>query len=159
MLRKLFLFAVVLSSFAAVFAQKETEPVNASQITKVKLPAGAVRIPPSSIPAEVNGGFEEIIAASGGKIVGGEREVLAWTGGGYKKGGAPNLVKQIENILKAQGWECEVGVRESGVTFFSALRESPSRRAVLGFFVAGKDGLLLALMEVLPADSVSQNKS
>jgi hypothetical protein len=159
MLRKLFLFTLILLSFSAIFAQEETEPVSASVLTKMKLPAGAARVLPSSVPAKINRGFEEIIGVGKGKIVGGEREVLAWMGGSYKKVSAPNLVKQIENNLKEQGWEYEVGAQESSITFFSALRETPSRRAVLGFFVADKDGLLLAWTEVLSADSASQNNS
>jgi hypothetical protein len=158
MLRKPLLFALILLSFSAIFAQEETQPVSASAITKMKLPAGAVRVQPSSVPAEINSGLKEIIEAGKGKIVGGDREVLAWMGGSYKKGSAPDLVKQIENNLKAQGWEYEVGAETGGVTFFSALRETPARRAVLGFFVADKDGLLLAWTEVLAADSASQNK-
>ena len=159
MLKKLFLFALILLSFSVIFAQEETEPASASAITKMKLPLGAERVLPSSVPAEINSGFEEIIKAGKGKIVGGEREVLAWMGSSYKKGSAPNLVKQIENNLKAQGWEYEVGAQENDVTFFSALRETPSRRAILGFFVTDKDGLLLAWTEVLSADSTSQNNS
>ena len=159
MLKKLFLFALIILSFSTIFAQEETEPASASAITEMKLPSGAARLLPSSIPPEINSGLEEIIEAGKGKIVGGEREVLAWTGGGYKKGSAPNLVKQIENNLKAKGWEYEAGAKESGVTFFSALRESPSKRAVLGFFIADNDGLLLAWTEVLAADSASANKS
>jgi hypothetical protein len=155
MLRKLFLFALILLSFSTIFAQEETEPASASAITKMKLPAGAARVL-SSVPAEINRGLEEIIGMGKGKVVGGDREVLAWMGGSYKKVSAPNLVKQIENTLKAQGWEYEVGAEENGITFFSALRETPSRRAVLGFFVADKDGLLLAWTEVLAADSASQ---
>lgn len=159
MLRKLFLFAFILLSVSSVFAQEETEPASASAITKMKLPVGAVRVLPSSIPAEINNGLEEIIQTGKGKIVGGRREVLAWMGSGYKKGSAPNLVKQIENNLKAQGWEYEVGAEAGGITFFSALSETPTRRAILGFFVTDKDGLLLAWTEVLSADSASQNKS
>lgn len=158
MLKKLLLFALILLSFSAIFAQEETEPVSASAITKMKLPVGAVRVLPQSVPAEINSGLEEIIEAGNGKIVGGNREVLAWMGSSYKKGSAPNLVKQIENNLKAQGWEYEVGAETGGVTFFSALREIPARRAVLGFFVTDKDVLLLAWTEVLTADSASQNK-
>ena len=158
MLRKLFLFALILLSFSTTFAQEETEPASASAITEMKLPAGAVRVLSSSIPAEIKSGLEQIVEAGKGKIVGGEREVLAWTGGGYKKGSAPNLVKQIENNLKAKGWEYEAGAKESSVMFFSALRESPSRRAVLGFFIADNDGLILAWTEVLSADSSSQNE-
>lgn len=159
MLKNLLLFALILLLFSAVLAQEETEPANASAITKMKLPAGAVRVLPSSVPAEINSGLEEIIEAGKGKVVGGNREVLAWMGGNYKKGSAPNLVKQIENNLKAQGWEYEVGARENSITFFSALRENPTRRAVLGFFVTDKDGLLLAWTEVLSADTASQNNS
>jgi hypothetical protein len=125
----------------------------------MKLPVGAARVLQSRVPAEINSGFEEIIEAGKGKIIGGDREVLAWMDNSYKKGSAPNLVKQIENSLRAQGWEYEVGAQTGGVTFFSALRETPKRRAVLGFFVTDKDGLVLAWTEVLSADSASPNKA
>lgn len=150
MFRKLFLFAFVLLSFSVISAQEKSEPASASFIAKVKLPAGAARVF-SGIPAEINRGLEEIIKAGKGTVIGGKREVLFWTGGSRKKG----LVKQIENNLRSQGWEYEVGVEENGVTFFSALRETPTRQAVLGFFVNDRSGLTLALTEVLPANFVS----
>lgn len=157
MLRKLSLFTIILLTFSAVFAQEETEPAGISKITKFKLPTGAARVLPGSVPAEINNSLEQIIESGKGKIVGGEREVLAWTGADYKKTGASNLVRQIENNLKAQGWEYEVGAEEDGVIFFSALRENPSKRAILGFFASDKKALVLAWTEVLAADAASQN--
>lgn len=154
MFGKLFLFVFVLLSFSIISAQEKNEPASASVIANVKLPAGAARVS-SGIPAEINRRLEEIIKAGKGMVVGGKREVLFWTGGRRKQG----LLKQIENNLKAQGWEYEFGVEENGVRFFSALRETPTRQAFLGFFVADRSGLILALTEVLPANFVSQKQS
>ena len=158
MLKKLFLAMLILSTCSTVFAQEKTEPTRLSAITEMNLPSGAGRVLPSSVPAEISSGFEQIIKAGKGKIIGGEREVLAWTGSSYKKGSVANLVKQIENNLRMHGWEYEAGAEEKGITFFSALRERPSKRAVLGFFVVDNSGLLLVWTEVLATDSASQNK-
>lgn len=149
------LFAIILCAVSAAFAQGETEPIRASLVTALSLPDGAQRVLPGSVPEQVTSGLDQIVESGRGKIVGGEREVIAWMGDGYKKGSAANLVKQIETALRADGWTYEAGGTDGGVTFFSVLRESPRRQAVLGFFVADTDGLLLAWTEVLADEAAA----
>ncbi|HSK70815.1 MAG TPA: hypothetical protein VK892_03900 [Pyrinomonadaceae bacterium] len=151
----LLLTAIILSIFTIVPAQEETEPAANSAITEVKLPAGTLRVLPSSVPAEINQGLDKLVEAGEGKIIQGDAEVLAWTGGGYKKASAANLIRQVQTNLQAKGWIYEVGGKEGEVTFFSALKDTPTRRAVLGYYVATDEALVLAWTEVLPANANS----
>ena len=160
-LRVLFTFfwaAVLLGSVSAQ-TKEDYEPTANSSVTSAKLPGGALRVAPGSVPPEINQGLEKIVEAGEGRLVQGEREVLAWTENGYTKARAAGLISQLENNLSASGWKYEVGGREGDVTFFTVLRESPKRRAVVGFFVASDEGLLVAWTEVLQANSSVENKT
>ena len=151
------LFLFVLFGFISIFnftaSAQETESAANSALTEARLPSGAVRILPQSVPAEINQGLEKIVAAGEGKIVQGDSEVLAWTGAGYKKSNAANLMKQIQSNLQAKGWTYEVGEKNDEVTVFSALRETPKKRGVLGFYAMTDDAMVLAWTEILPAGS------
>lgn len=157
----LLLTAVILSIFTTVPAQEETEPAVSSTITEAKLPTGTLRVLPSKVPAEINQGLDKLIEAGEGKIIPGDQEVFAWMGRGYKQANAANLIRQIENNLQAQGWIYEVGGKEGDVVFFSALKDTPTRRAVLGYYIATDEALVLAWTEVLPANANSsvENKT
>jgi hypothetical protein len=155
-----FLSAVLLfGSAAAAQTGEEYEAAASSSLTSAKLPAGALRVLPGSVPAEINQGLEKIVEAGEGKLVQGDSEVLAFAGNGYTKAKAAGLMKQIENNLSAAGWKYEVGGAEGGVTFFTVLRENPTRRAVVGYFVPDADALVLAWTEVLSRDSNSGSNS
>jgi len=143
--------AVLLTTVSGQTAEKEFEPAANSSVTSANLPGGALRVAPSSVPEEINLGLEKIIEASDGKLVQGDSEVLAWTGEGYTKAGSADLLAQLENNLSVAGWKYEVGGKEGEVTFFTALREGAPRRAVVGFFMASDDGLILAWTEVKQA--------
>lgn len=152
--KSFYAIAVILLSFSVIFSQQEeTEPAPKSSLTNAKLPANAERVFPSSVPAEINQGLEKMIEAGEGKIVQGETEVLAWSGGSFKKSNVANLIKQIENNLKAEGWTYEAAGTEEEVTFFSVLKEKPTKRAILGYFVATDEALVVAWTEALPANS------
>jgi len=154
-LQILFMFLFAIALFSTVLAQTnaEYEPTANSSVTNAKLPTGALRVSPTSVPPEINLALEKIIEAGEGKLVQGEREVLAWTENGYTKAKATDLISQLENSLSASGWKYEVGGKDGDVTFFTVLRENPTRRAVVGFFVASDEGLVVAWTEVLQANS------
>jgi len=151
--------AFVVGSVSAQETKEVYEPAANSSVTSAKLPTGALRVTPESVPPEINQGLEKIVEAGEGKLVEGEREILAWTENGYTKAKAADLIAQLENNLSASGWKYEVGGREGDVTFFTVFKESPKRRAVVGFFVASDDGLLVAWTEVLQANSPVENKT
>ena len=159
MLKKIYaIITIILFLSVAVFSQ-ETEEAASSAITDAKLPAGAVRILPNSVPAEINDGLKKLVEAGEGKLVEGEREVIAWADANYKKTNSANLISQLQRNLQATGWTFEVGGTESGITVFSVSRTAPTRRAVLGFYVPTDDALVLAWTEVLSADKQTQNET
>ena len=137
---------------APAWAQ-ETVAAASSMVTQAQLPAGAERISAGSVPAEINSALTKIVEAGGGKIVQGEREVLAWSGAGYSKADAPNLMRRLQGSLRAEGWKYEEAGREGDVTVFAVARETPTRRAVLGFYVPTDEALLVAWTEVHAADA------
>lgn len=137
-----------LFSITTVLAQDETEPTTASSLTDANLPWGAQRILPGKVPAEFNDAFENMLAEGNGKIVGGQREVLAWEGNYKNKVQSAKLKGQIQTNLRNEGWKYETAGSNGEVEFFSLLKEGSPRRVVLGFFVAGEKVMVCALTEV-----------
>ncbi len=150
-LQALLTILCALALFTAASAQnkEEYEPASSSSLTGANLPAGALRVLPASVPAEISQGLEKIVAAGEGKLVQGDSEVLAWTGSGYTKAKAAGLVKQLESNLSAAGWTFEVSGTEKGVSIFTVVTEKPSRRALIGYFVPDAEALIVAWTEVL----------
>lgn len=159
MLKKSYaIISLILLLSIACFSQ-ETEDAAFSAITESKLPANAVRIMPNSVPAEINDGLKNIVDAGAGMLVEGNREVLAWSGGDYTIAKSANLIAQLQNNLKTNGWTYEVGGTEEGVTVFSVYKQNPTKRVVLGFYIPTDDALVLAWTEVLSPNSNSQNEN
>lgn len=150
--------AILFVLFSAIFifntsaAAQETEAAASSDLTGVALPAGANRILPGSVPAEVTQVFDKIIAAGGGKVRKGATEVLVWAGADYKKANAPAIVNRLTGTLKNAGWQYSVEGEESGMIVFSAFKEGAPRRAVVGFHGATDDALVFSWMEILAAN-------
>ena len=158
MLKKIYaVIPVILFLTIAVFSQ-ETEEAASSSITDSKLPTGAVRILPNSVPAEINDGLKKLVEAGEGKLVEGDSEVIAWADANYKKKNSANLISQLQRNLQANGWTFEVSGTEDGITVFSVLRTAPSRRALLGFYAPTDDALVLAWTEVSSPDSQTQTE-
>ena len=134
---------------------QETEAAANSSITEARLPAGAQRVSPASVPAEISSSLAKLVEAGGGKVAQGKSEVLAWTGGGYRREDAATLVSQLQGGLRAKSWTYEEGGTEGGVTVFSVVKEAPARRALLGFYVPTDEALLVAWTEVHPAGAAA----
>ncbi|MEZ5343969.1 MAG: hypothetical protein R2681_00305 [Pyrinomonadaceae bacterium] len=143
---------LILSLTAAAFSQ-ESEPAAASSLTNTKLPENAERIHKNSVPEELNTGLDDLINAGEGKLIGGNREVLAWSGAGYNRSKAENLIGQFQNNLRRSGWEYEAGGTENDLTVFTAFQKEPRRRVMMGFYIPTDDALVLAWTEVLSADN------
>jgi hypothetical protein len=140
----------------AVSAQEETQPAATSKLTGVALPAKAVRILENSVPADLTSILTAIMQAAGPKVQQGRTEVLAWTGNGYKKAQAPQLMSQVAKSLQEAGWQYDITQQASGeFTMVTALRTVPTRKALIGFWMPGDDALLLAWTEMLPATPAS----
>ncbi|MEZ5424719.1 MAG: hypothetical protein R2747_00515 [Pyrinomonadaceae bacterium] len=154
MLKKLSAIAIILLSFTLTRAQnEETEPAGRSNLTGINLPGGTLRVRDGSVPVEISEGLEKLVAEGGGKIVQGEKEILAWMDAGYKKANAANLLSQIEANLEKAGWTFEVSGKEGEVTVFSVIRETPAPRALLGYLVVSDEAMVLAWTEIHAAGS------
>jgi len=146
----------VLFSAIFIFHQtaraQETEAASNSDLTGIALPAGANRVLPGSVPAEITQTFDKITAAGNGKFRKGETEVLVWGGSNYRKANADGIVNRLTTALKTAGWQYAVEGNEGGLTVFSAVKEGAARRALVGFHGATDDALIFSWMEILPAN-------
>jgi hypothetical protein len=143
-----FCLGVVWSSSAKAQSSK-IEAATESQLLQITLPANAQRVLPENVPAEITQTLEKVIAAGNGKFRQGNCEVLVWGGADYKRADASRIINRLTGSLKTAGWQYAVEGEESGVTVFTALKES-SRNAVVGLYGATDDGLIVAAMEILP---------
>lgn len=147
------LLAIIITALSltgAVWAQ-DSVAASSSNLTGILLPANAQRVLPSSVPAEVSGTLGKMVEAGNGKLQQGDSEVLAWADAGYRKANAPAIINKLRANLQAKGWQYEVGGEESGVTVFSASKDGTQRRAIVGFYAATDEALLLAWTEILLA--------
>lgn len=148
-------FAVLLGGTALAKAADETEAATESHLLRIMLPANAQRVLPQSVPAEITQTLDKITAAGNGKFRKGDSEVLLWGGNGYSKAGASNIINRLTGNMKTAGWQFSAEGEENGVTMFTALKEGSPRRAVVGFYGATDELLILAAMEILPNGAAS----
>lgn len=153
MLKKIYAIVPIILLFVSIGFAQETEDAPASAITGSRLPAGAVRVLPGSVPAEINDGLNKIVEAGAGRLTESRREVLAWSGAGYKKANAPALIRQLQENLASRAWAFEVSGSEGGFTVFTVFKSSPVKRALLGFYVQTDDALVIAWAEVASAEN------
>jgi hypothetical protein len=155
----LFLFSAIFIFDSAARAQ-ETEAASSSSLTGVALPAGANRVLPGSIPAEVTQAFDKVIASGNGKVRKGDSEVLVWDASGSKKAKTDGIVSRLTSTLQAAGWKYSVEGNDGGVTVFSLIKDAAERRAVVGFYGVSSDVFIFSWMEVVPAEgSGAQNQT
>ncbi len=150
-------FAVIFISMTTVSAQ-ETESAASSDLTGISLPAGAQRILPNAVPAEINEALDKIVAEGNGAFRKGDTEVLAWAGANYSKRNAQGTISRLTGALKSAGWRFEVEGEESGVTIFTLFKEGAQRRALVGFYGATDEALILTWMEALPNGNSANNQ-
>jgi hypothetical protein len=146
--RVLLIGLATLLPVAARAQQEETEPAGASQLTAVALPKGTVRM--RRVPDGMKQTLATLIAAGGKKVRQGDSEVLAWTGAGYKKAQAPQLMASVKSALEKSAWKIETQDSGQGFLLLSAIQEKPAPRAVLGVWVPADEALILAWTEMLP---------
>ena len=150
-----FLLVICAAAFGldAAAQSNETFPVQKSTLAETTLPPGALKIKAESVPGEINQTLEKLIAAGGDRIRQGGTEVIMWTGGSYKKSASAQLTKKLETVLQNSGWTYEIGERQSDFILFSLFRDTPRRRALVGFFVPSDDAYIFALTEMVAADA------
>ena len=112
----------------AARAQEESEPALFSKLAAVKLTGNAVRVLPGSVPDTIQNALAQIVQAGGDKVKQGQSEVLAWTGAGYKKARAKQLMQNVIDELKAVGWDAEISGASAEITVISLTRSDPAPR-------------------------------
>lgn len=130
-------------------AQNGSVAAHSSKITAVQMPNGTERLLPESVPAEFNQAFDSFLQQGAGKIVGGEREVLARAGNYKNTGNIAKFISQMETNFRNAGWKYEQQGKNDGLEIFMLHKEGSPRRVVFGLFVPGDEVLVCALMEVL----------
>lgn len=134
---------------------QETTPTRTSMLASINLPANALRVNPKSAPREIEDALAQMMKAGGAKVKRGKTEVIAWVGNGYSLKRVPKLKSGVASAFKSGGWTYEEGEplpEAEGFTMVSALKTEPSKKALIGFWAPGKDALLLAWTEMIPAN-------
>lgn len=159
----LFILCAAIFIFAAGSTraqQNGSVAVQNSEITAAAMPKGAERLLPESVPAEFNQAFDALLQQGAGKVVGGDREVLAWMGNFKTAANVAKSISQMETNFRGAGWKYEPQGKSGDLEIFSLLKEGAPRRVVLGFFAPGDDVLVCALMEVmLPGEKPATRKT
>jgi hypothetical protein len=132
----------------AAQSNKDGQPAANSTLNRVRLPAQALRVNVQSIPAEIKDTLSKLTALGGGKVQQGESEVLVWNGD-YRKSNQAQFVKKFTASLQTGGWTYAVDEENSEFTVFNSINTA-ERRAVIGFWTAKDDFLMLAWTEMLP---------
>jgi hypothetical protein len=137
---------------AAAQTDKDAQPATNSTLNNVRLPAGALRVNDASVPAEITDTLGKLVAIGNGKLRQGESEVLIWSGASYRKSNAAQLVKKITDNMHSSGWTYAVGEQDPEFTVFNSINTN-ERSAVIGFWTAKDDFLMLAWTIMLPVNS------
>lgn len=136
---------------SAVGAQAQDSVAAAtSEITSAAMPKGTERLLPGVVAAsEFNQAFDEILKQGAGKIAGGEREILAWTGKYKSASSVTKSISQMQANFQNSGWKYEAQGKSGDLELFNLFKDGSPRRVVMGFFVPGEDVMVCALMEIL----------
>jgi hypothetical protein len=151
----LFIICAVLclmATQAAAQVDKDAQPATTSTLNRVQLPAGALRVNDQSVPADITNTLGKLIELGQGKLRQGESEVLIWSGGNYRKSNSLHLVRKLTENMQIGGWTYAVGEQNREFTVFNSINTG-ERRAVIGFWTAKDDFLMLAWTEMLPVNS------
>lgn len=159
-MKKLFIGATLLCSGGALLlpnhpAQAQTiSVVSTSSLAGMPLPPQTMSFASQSVPKEVTDALDSMMQAAGINVKRGRTEVLGWSGNGYSKAHAKEWKARIGAALKKAGWEYEEGDKvegAEGATMVSAMRTTPTRKALIGFWAPSDEALVLAWTEMLPA--------
>ncbi|HQU82574.1 MAG TPA: hypothetical protein PKY59_05605 [Pyrinomonadaceae bacterium] len=147
-------FSILFILFTFLFTLSISSQAQTSELTAAQLPKGAERLSPENVPAEFDQAFDNLLKEGNGKLTGGEREFLVWTGNYKNVSTVSRSRSQIETNFRNAGWAFESQGKESGIEFFNLSQDSP-RRVLVGFIVSDEKVFVCALMEILAADDKS----
>jgi hypothetical protein len=101
--------------------------------------------PPKSVTRSAN-----LSHWGGGRVRQGESEVLVWNGG-FRNSNRAQFVRKFTESLQTGGWTYAVGEENAEFTVFNSINTA-ERRAIIGFWTAKDDFLMLAWTEMLPVN-------
>lgn len=146
---------VLLFSIIACAQADFADPVSKSALTQTNLPGSSYLVREQNVSAE----YKELMKQYVGNLQQGKSELLVLTGGDSNKTDAAKLRRQFENSLQTAGWNYEVHGQEKGVTFFTAIKKSPTRQNVFGYWLTVDDRLLIAMSEVFKDAAAASDSS
>jgi hypothetical protein len=139
----IFLFSIV-----ACAQDDFADLVSKSALTQTNLPGNSYLVREENVSAE----YRQLMKQYVGELRQGKSELLVLTNGDSKKTDAIKLRKQFETSLQTGGWDFQVHGEEKGVTFFTAIKKSPTRQNIFGYWLMVDDRLLIAMAEVFKND-------
>lgn len=144
---------LILSIFSAVCAQDDfADEAETSALTQISLPVGTYNVRDQNIPAQYKQLLKQFVGDNPA-FKQGRTELLVLTDGESGKPDFEKLRGEVEENFRNSGWNYEVHGQEKNVTFFTAIKKSPARINIFGYWVPEKKGLMLAMTEVLGAKS------
>ena len=149
--------AIGRSDISAQSIGESTFAVGDSKLTGTTLPNGARQLKEEYVPQEIKSKLSELAAAGGDKVKQGRSEIIVWDAS-LKKNTGQAMTERIETGFKNDGWEYEVGERNSEGVLFSLFRKTPQAKLVLGFIIPTKDLFIVAMTEMVRADALSAEK-
>jgi hypothetical protein len=145
------LHAAVLPSAAQ--QGEDAAPAASSQLTGIKLPAGAVRITDEKMISTGQGQLKRIAGA--GRLSVGKTEHLAWGGEGHDADRAETVKKRLVAALEADGYKVKGAgqkkVDGGTMTFFLAVHPKKNQ-GVLGIWMENDSFLILNWGEISKAN-------
>ena len=143
--------------FGAAIAQSDfAELVSASALTNISLPANALRVRDKNIPTEISQMLTKIIETDA-RFTQGEREVIVWTNKKFNHSNAAKIRAQVEGNFKNAGWDFHIAGEKEDITIFTAIKKTPTRRNISGFWTLANDALMLSIAEVFVKKISSAN--
>jgi hypothetical protein len=132
----------------AVRAQADfADPVSQSALAGIGLPNGALLIREPNVPANYRQLLTKLIE-SNSSFRQGRSEYIVLTNGNSKAADFTKLRAQIENSLRAAGWDYVVNPPENDVALFTAVIKQPVKKGIFGYWVPVDNILILAMTEV-----------
>jgi hypothetical protein len=144
---------------AAAKEEQNAEPAAKSKIADARFPGGTLRLLEKGTVSQSTGQLKTIMKELG--LVMGASEVLVWAGGDYKPGESDEIRKNMASALQAGGYaytpQPSHKTDDGTLILFTAGREA-KKEALLGFWLTGKDFLLMAWAQARPkADNAIGN--
>lgn len=150
---------LILLIAAAAWAQGDfADPVSESALANISLPGGSFRVRPEKVPANITQMLGKVTEGNAA-LKQGSSEVIVLTGQNSGSVSLSKLRGQVENTLQNAGFVYDISGEENGITFFTAVRKTPSRLNIFGLWLVANGKLMLAMTEIFTGKPDSGDSS